>query len=50
MLNVLANPDHEEHEARLSWLGIRTAVEYNAEAFDCEVVNLDLSRRVLIRP
>jgi hypothetical protein len=50
MLNVLANPEHEEHQARLSWLGIETAVQYDPEAFDCEVVNLDLTRRVLIKP
>lgn len=50
MLNVLANPAHEEHEARLSWLGIETPAEFDAQAFDAEVVNLDLTRRVLIKP
>jgi Plasmid pRiA4b ORF-3-like protein len=50
MLNVLANPRHEEHEARLAWLGIEAAADYDPEAFDLHVVNLDLSRRVLVRP
>jgi hypothetical protein len=49
MLNVLANPAHEEHNSRLSWLGIETAAEYDANAFDSEVVNNDLNRRVLIK-
>jgi hypothetical protein len=50
MLDVLANPQHEEHEARLRWLGIETAAEYDPDALDIDVVNLDLSRRVLIKP
>ncbi len=51
MLNVLANPRHEEHKSRLWWLGIETAADYNPDAFDSEVVNNDLSRkRVLIKP
>ena len=52
LLNILADPRHEEHQARLEWLGIQTAAEYDAGAFDCEVVNLDLASmsRVLIKP
>ena len=50
MLEVLANPRHEEHQARLSWLGIEAASDYDPNAFDTELVNLDLSRRVLIKP
>jgi hypothetical protein len=50
MLNVLANPKHGEHEARLAWLGIEAASEYDPEAFDIGAVNLDLSTRVLVKP
>jgi hypothetical protein len=50
MLNVLANPRHEEHKNRLWWLGIETAADYDPDAFDSELVNNDLSRRVLIKP
>jgi hypothetical protein len=49
MLNVLANPEHEEHGARLAWLGIDAAAQYHPGAFDLHVVNLDLSRRVLVK-
>jgi len=50
LLNVLANPEHEDHKARLGWLGIETAAEYEPDAFDVDVVNIDLVRRVLIKP
>jgi hypothetical protein len=50
LLNVLANPRHEEHKTRLSWLGIETAADYDPDAFDPDVVNNDLTRRVLIKP
>ncbi|HSR86753.1 MAG TPA: plasmid pRiA4b ORF-3 family protein [Streptosporangiaceae bacterium] len=49
MLSVLANPRHEEHAARLWWLGIETAAEYDPEALDIDVINDDLTRRVLIK-
>jgi hypothetical protein len=50
MLKVLANPRHQDHQDLLQWLGIDTAAEYDSETFSADVVNLDLSRRVLIRP
>ena len=52
LLNILADPRHEEHQARLEWLGIRTAAEFDAGAFDCDAVNLDLAimSRVLVKP
>jgi hypothetical protein len=52
LLNVLATPQHEEHEARLFWLGIQTAAEYDPDAFDRDVVNIDLASmsKVLIKP
>jgi Plasmid pRiA4b ORF-3-like protein len=51
ILNILANPQHEEHEARLWWLGIETAAEYDPDAFDRDAVNAGLARtsRVLIK-
>jgi hypothetical protein len=49
LLNVLANPKHEEHEAYLEWLGFETAAEFDPDTFDIHVVNNDLTRRVLIR-
>jgi hypothetical protein len=51
MLNVLANPDHQEHESMLMWLGIETAADYDPERFDFDLVNMDLSymSRVLVK-
>ncbi len=52
MLNVLANPKHEDHQARLEWLGIETPADFNPDAFNSLVVNLDLASisRVLVKP
>ncbi len=52
LLNILADPRHEEYQARLEWLGIRTGAEFDAGAFDCDAVNLDLAimSRVLVKP
>ncbi len=52
LLNVLANPRHEEHQARLGWLGIEAAADFSPDAFDSDVVNLDLATmsRVLVKP
>jgi len=50
LLNVLADPGHQEHETYLEWLGIETAAEHDPDAFDIDVINLDLVRRVLIKP
>ncbi len=52
LLNVLANPKHEDHAALLSWLGIESAADFSPEAFDRGAVNAALSRlaKVLIRP
>jgi Plasmid pRiA4b ORF-3-like protein len=52
LLNILADPRHEEHQARLEWLGIQTAAEFDSGAFDSHVVNLDLTivSRVLVKP
>jgi hypothetical protein len=52
LLNILADPRHEEHQARLEWLGIETPAEFDQDRFDRDIVNLDLSdvSRVLIKP
>jgi hypothetical protein len=51
LLNVLANPKHEDHAALLSWLGIESAAEFSPDAFDREAVNAALSKlaKVLIK-
>ena len=52
LLNILANPRHDEHPARLEWLGIDAAAQFRPEAFDPDIVNLDLAAmsRVLVKP
>ncbi len=52
LLNILANPRHDEHPARLEWLGIDAAAQFRPEAFDPDIVNLDLTAmsRVLVKP
>ncbi len=39
-LEAIRNPDHEEHEETLEWIG----GEFDPEAFDLEAVNLGLRR------
>ncbi|MBO0824809.1 MAG: plasmid pRiA4b ORF-3 family protein, partial [Actinobacteria bacterium] len=51
LLDVLADPRHEQHEARLWWLGISSPSEFDAARFDRDAVNARLGRRatVLVR-
>jgi hypothetical protein len=51
LLNILASPRHEEHQARLEWLGVKTAADFSPDSFDPRVVNLGLATmsRVLVR-
>lgn len=51
LLNVLANPGHEDHEAMLRWLGIESADDFDPAAFDRNATNAQLSAisRVLIK-
>ncbi len=51
MLRVLSDPHHEDHQARLTWLGVSSAAEFDPERFDPDVVNDRLSgtARVLAR-
>ena len=52
LLNVLANPRHEDHPARLWWLGIESADEFDPDVFDRDGTNAGLTRisKVLIKP
>jgi hypothetical protein len=43
-LDVLADPDHEEHEDRLDWLGLDRADEFDPAAFDMKAINEVLGR------
>jgi hypothetical protein len=51
LLNILADQRHEEHQARLEWLGLETAAGFDPGAFDSDAVNLDLAvmSRVLVK-
>jgi hypothetical protein len=50
LLAILADPDHEEHDDRLAWLGLKSADDFDPSAFDVEAINNALSRtaRVLV--
>lgn len=43
LLEILADPAHEEHQDRLEWLGIDSADQYDPAAFDTSHVNTALS-------
>jgi hypothetical protein len=43
LLEVLADPDHPEHEAQLEWLGLDSPAEFNPAAFDVQNVNHNLT-------
>jgi hypothetical protein len=45
---TLADPTHEEHDGMLEWLGIQTAAEFDAVAFDADDVNLILGDRISV--
>jgi hypothetical protein len=45
---TLADPTHEEHDGMLEWLGIQTAAEFDAVAFDADDVNLILGGRISV--
>lgn len=40
MLEALADPDHEDHEQMVEWIGPR----FDAEAFDVSLVNSKFAR------
>ena len=43
LLDVLAKPDHPEHQAILDWLGLENAVEFDPAEFDADEVTEALS-------
>jgi Plasmid pRiA4b ORF-3-like protein len=51
LIEVLADPGHEDHADQLEWLGIESAAEFDPEAFDPVAADRKLRRhaRVLIR-
>jgi hypothetical protein len=42
LLEILADPQHEEHAERLEWLGVDSAEEFDPAAFDLAEINRDL--------
>ncbi|MEV7422801.1 MULTISPECIES: plasmid pRiA4b ORF-3 family protein [unclassified Streptomyces] len=44
LLDVLADPSHEEHEDRLRWLGLESADQFDPAAFDLERINAALAQ------
>jgi hypothetical protein len=51
LIEILADPTHEEHKERLEWLGLDSGDEFDPAAFDAAEVSEDLSRlaKVLIK-
>lgn len=43
LIEILADPGHEEHEDRLEWLGLGSAGQFDPAAFDAAEVNSALS-------
>lgn len=43
LLEVLADPAHEDHAERLEWLGLESADQFDPDAFDVADVNVALS-------
>jgi hypothetical protein len=52
LLKILASPQHEEHQARLDWLGLASAADFDPEQAGVPEINAALRSlaRVLIRP
>lgn len=48
LLQILADPTHDEHEERLEWLGLDSADQFDPAAFDLAKVNTALSRRATV--
>jgi hypothetical protein len=44
LVEVLADPDHPDHEERLEWLGLGDASEFDPAAFDRDEVNQALAK------
>jgi len=39
LCEILSDPEHEEHQDRLDWLGLDSAAEFDPAAFDLDAVN-----------
>ncbi|WP_113700006.1 plasmid pRiA4b ORF-3 family protein [Nonomuraea lactucae] len=48
LLEILADPAHEEHEDRLEWLGLDSADEFDPAAFDLAGTNATLSHMAAV--
>jgi hypothetical protein len=48
LIEVLGDPDDEEHDDRLDWLGLDSAEEFDPGAFDISAVNARLSRQATV--
>ncbi|MFD5393306.1 plasmid pRiA4b ORF-3 family protein [Streptomyces sp. NPDC127097] len=48
LIEILADPHHEEHEDRLEWLGLDSADQFDPAAFDPAQVNAALSARATV--
>ncbi|MER7131304.1 plasmid pRiA4b ORF-3 family protein [Streptosporangium saharense] len=46
LMEILADPEHEEHEERLEWLGLDSADQFDPAAFDLSETNAALSHLV----
>ena len=43
LLEILADPAHEDHAERVEWLGLDSAAEFDPDAFDLADLNTALS-------
>jgi hypothetical protein len=48
LLEILADPGHEEYEDRLEWLGIASGSEFDPARFDVDEANRALSKRAKV--
>ncbi|MEV0730487.1 plasmid pRiA4b ORF-3 family protein [Polymorphospora sp. NPDC050346] len=44
LIEILADPTHEEHAERLEWLGLSSAAEFDPAHFDLEGINQELAQ------
>jgi hypothetical protein len=48
LLEILADPAHEEHQERLEWLGLDSADQFNPGSFDANKINEALSGLAIV--
>lgn len=44
LLEILANPEHEQHEEMLEWLNLESGDQFDSTIFDLELVNTMLAK------